>query len=159
MTSMQHVSEVTGPMHRSHAQYVAQRSFGSLDGLRCLSIVAVLWHHGKPSIDFPTIATRGFLGVDLFFVISGFLIVTLLLRERDQIGQISLKKFYVRRTLRIFPVYYLLVCTLALYYSFVASDSSVGDQFLSDLWIYLTYLGNYFFLGWAIVWSLAAEEQ
>jgi peptidoglycan/LPS O-acetylase OafA/YrhL len=49
---------------------------------------------------------RGRLGVELFFAISGFLITTLLLRERRDTGRISLRSFYTRRTLRIFPPYY-----------------------------------------------------
>jgi len=67
--------------------------------------------------------------------------------------------FYARRTLRIFPVYYGMCFALAAYYTFVNSGSSVGQDFLDDLLIYLTYTGNLFVVGWAIVWSLAAEEQ
>ena len=140
-------------------RYRAQASFGALDGLRCLCIVAVVWHHSV-AIDFDLpIAGRGFLGVDLFFVISGYLIVTLLLREHRRTGTISLRNFYIRRTLRIFPVYYAIVFALSLYYWLVNTDSEVGQQFLKDIPIYLTYTGNFFHPGWAVVWSLAAEEQ
>src|SRR2546421_12834986 len=87
-----------------HKNYLAAKYFPSLDGLRAISILAVIWYH-VPELR-PIWAT-GFLGVHLFFVISGFLITTLLLREKAATGSISLKKFYIRRTLRIFPAYYL----------------------------------------------------
>src|SRR5260221_295593 len=97
-----------------HAGYLAIRTFGSLDGLRALSILAVVWHHTQEGFHFLPIAYRGFLGVDLFFMISGFLIVTLLLRERRRTGTISVKKFYIRRFLRIFPPYYAVLTLVAI---------------------------------------------
>jgi len=85
----------------SHREYLGRKRFGSLDGLRCIAILSVIWHHSNDtSIPF---LRRGFLGVDLFFVLSGFLIVSLLLREADHKGRISLTSFYARRTLRTFP--------------------------------------------------------
>lgn len=86
--------------------YRARRTFGSLDGFRCMSIVAVIWHHSRGDIGFGRLGLRGFLGVHVFFVLSGFPIVTLLLREHARNGQISLKAFYARRTLRIMPLYW-----------------------------------------------------
>lgn len=142
----------------------SQRTFGALDGLRALSILAVLWHH---TWEIPTgwwATERGFLGVDLFFVISGFLIVTLLLRERDRSGDVNLRHFYVRRFLRIFPVYYGLLGALALVFGLAAlagHRTSTGESFFDSLPWALTYLSN-----WvvptsllSITWSLAAEEQ
>ena len=144
-----------------HDEYVRRRNFGALDGLRALSILAVLWHHAWEA---PTgwIATeRGFLGVDLFFVISGFLIVTLILRERDRRGVISLKNFYVRRLLRIFPVYYGLLALLTVAFLTVGRHANMREGFFHDLPFALTYTSNWFetttFL--AITWSLSAEEQ
>ena len=96
--------------------YRRTRAFGALDGLRCLSILVVVWHHSPARLSWWSASELGFLGVDLFFVISGFLIVTLLLREREGSGDISLPKFYMRRTLRIFPLYYGLILFLAVYY-------------------------------------------
>ncbi|MGB2610895.1 MAG: acyltransferase, partial [Isosphaeraceae bacterium] len=99
----------------AHEQYLGTRTFASLNGVRGLCILSVLWHHAPGGLH-ALILERGFLGVDMFFVLSGFLIVTLLLRERDRTGSISLKKFYARRTLRIFPIYYLVLFTLLLFY-------------------------------------------
>ncbi|HEY0745698.1 MAG TPA: acyltransferase [Steroidobacteraceae bacterium] len=134
--------------------------FGSLDGLRTLSILAVIWHHAGTANNSWRLLDRGFLGVDLFFVISGFLIVTLLLREQSDNGEISLKKFYMRRTLRIFPLYYAVILFLALIYLTVNRNSLFGHRFLSELPYYLTYTANFFpVVGLRIVWSLATEEQ
>jgi peptidoglycan/LPS O-acetylase OafA/YrhL len=106
--------------------------------------------------------TRGFLGVDMFFVLSGFLIVTLLLRERHRTGTISLRNFYARRTLRIFPIYYLLLFSAWLYYVLAKPESPPALGYFATLPFLLTYTAN-----WApvqagnigIMWSLATEEQ
>jgi peptidoglycan/LPS O-acetylase OafA/YrhL len=135
-----------------------RRLFSGLDGLRFISIVAVVWHHAVHDSGFK-LGEFGFLGVDLFFVISGFLIVTLLLRERDKTGGISLRNFYIRRTLRIFPLYYAVILGLAALYFFAAPGSQVGQAFLSELPIYLLYVANFFPVVFGIVWSLASEEQ
>lgn len=146
----------------SYAEFRSRETFGSLDGLRALSIIAVVWHH-SPGDSWLTRSLPGsrfgFLGVDLFFVISGFLIVTLLLRERASAGAISLKNFYVRRSLRIFPLYYGLILAFALFYLF--RDDARAIAFRADLPYLLTYLTNWHHAAgmFAITWSLAAEEQ
>ena len=99
----------------AHDRYLGTRTFASLNGVRGLCILAVLWHHAGGGLH-AQLFERGFLGVDMFFVLSGFLIVTLLLRERDRTGGISLKNFYARRTLRIFPIYYLVLFILLFFY-------------------------------------------
>src|SRR5271168_3205722 len=105
-------------MSLSHQNFLQVQTFGSLDGLRALSILGVIWAHAwivSPSygrLEAIPILRMGGFGVDVFFAISGFLITTLLLRERHKSGQISLRAFYVRRTLRIWPLYY---ATLAFY--------------------------------------------
>ena len=86
-----------------HADYLARKYFVGLDGIRALAIIAVVWHHvWQPQITLP-ILKRGFVGVDLFFVLSGFLISTLLIREKAKYGRISLKNFWMRRILRLVP--------------------------------------------------------
>jgi peptidoglycan/LPS O-acetylase OafA/YrhL len=147
----------------SYEQFRSVRVFGCLDGLRCLSIVAVVWHHTASGVfeRFWPATRLGFLGVDLFFEISGFLIVTILLRERDATGSISLRRFYARRALRIFPLYYGLLGVCALLYFVVRPHTPNAVAFRNDLPFLLTYLTNWFhasgLLG--ITWSLSAEEQ
>jgi peptidoglycan/LPS O-acetylase OafA/YrhL len=164
------IAEWQAPEVLSHARYLATRTFGSLDGLRAAAIVAVVWHHAHGWhhdlwkgadgwVENWAFATRGLLGVDLFFVISGFLIVTLLLRERRRRGTIGLRAFYARRALRIFPAYYLLLAILAVvaYLAPMASSAAVRRElpyaalYLSNLVAMVSPLG--------ITWSLAAEEQ
>jgi len=139
--------------------------FPSLDGLRCLSILAVIWHHALPE-HFSTLAKRGGLGVELFFVISGFLITTLLLREREDKGQISLKGFYLRRTLRIFPLYYAAIGLFAISTLLAEADGGIRGDFFYNLRYFLTYTSNWFVRPQAgkrvimiLAWSLATEEQ
>lgn len=153
-----------------HARYLQTKMFGSLDGLRALSILAVVWHHANGwdyelrhrtnagFADWP-IAWRGFFGVELFFIISGFLIVTLLLRERRRTNAISLRSFYLRRCLRIFPAYYLmLLMTLVVSYLKPGSNSANISRELPFAFFYVSNLvpmhGPL-----SITWSLAAEEQ
>jgi peptidoglycan/LPS O-acetylase OafA/YrhL len=94
-------------MEPSHEKFRGVRFFGSLDGLRALGIVAVIWLHawwGTPyytRLEGMPVLRQGFYGVQIFFVISGLLITTLLLREMARYGKISLEYFHVRRALRI----------------------------------------------------------
>lgn len=95
--------------------------FPSLDGLRAVSILFVIAHHLMGAAGTPAsigavahALALGTLGVRIFFVISGFLITSLLLGERTNTGAISLARFYVRRTMRIFPPFYAYVAAIAL---------------------------------------------
>ena len=145
----------------NHADYRAARRFAGLDGLRCLAITGVIWTH-CPHPDFLPIFDKGRYGVDLFFVLSGFLIVTLLLREKAETGRIALGNFWARRALRLFPAYYFLL--FALLAKRLIFDPGDGEtQALLDAFpSYALYLSNwtetqYFELG--PMWSLATEEQ
>jgi peptidoglycan/LPS O-acetylase OafA/YrhL len=146
----------------SHATYLTTKHFGSLDGVRAFCILAVIWHHCPHPAAGPKVLDRGFLGVDMFFVLSGFLIVTLLLRERARSGQINLKNFYVRRTLRIFPIYYLQIFGLALALLVFKSGTTMARDFWADFPYLVTYTANWIpiaAVNLSIVWSLATEEQ
>ena len=147
----------------SHAEFRGTAFFPALDGVRGLSILGVLWHHTDNRWAGWPLYTRGFLGVDVFFVLSGFLIVTLLLRERDRAGQIDLKRFYIRRTLRIFPLFY---AAIVLYFvstrvfSWTSADPvEAFDKAVPYLILYVAnwYTGPAHAMFFA--WSLAAEEQ
>ncbi|HEX8849225.1 MAG TPA: acyltransferase [Gemmatimonadaceae bacterium] len=137
----------------------------SLDGLRAVSIGLVLLSHatmGPPLNSGPgAILSQGALGVSVFFVISGFLITGLLLREMDTTGTISLRRFYLRRTLRIFPAYYVFIGVMAL-----LAWLGVLHFAPENLVAAATYTANYcfgcqsrdaWFLGHT--WSLSVEEQ
>ena len=146
---------------QAYSRFRSTSHFGSLDGLRCLSILAVIWHHG-PGAVMQGLGSAGFLGVHLFFAISGFLITTLLLRERDLTGSISLGKFYVRRSLRIFPIYFTVLGIYIVLVWLTMRDVEAGRQFFHNLRYFLTYTSNWFIeaqVMFGFAWSLAAEEQ
>ena len=144
-----------------HAAYRATTRFASLDGLRCLCIALVLWHHApvRHALEAPPLwAGRGFLGVDFFFVLSGFLITTLLLRERRAQGRVSLRGFYWRRALRILPVYLLVVTAVCAYYVGIKGET----RLLELVPFYYLFAANVLtehVPTLEITWSLAVEEQ
>lgn len=138
------------------------RHIVQLDGLRAVAIVCVMiWHfldHSNPLVQF---VQWGWVGVRLFFVLSGFLITGILLRAREQLQSAdhttgrTLRNFYIRRFLRIFPVYYAFVFALFL----------VHPDMRRNLAWFVTYLQNVMFavdgqfsIG-AHLWTLAVEEQ
>jgi len=131
--------------------------------LRCLSILGVIWFHVIPKQT--GLVGAGFLGVDLFFAISGFLITTLLVREWEANGRISLKAFYLRRTLRIFPLYYVVLAAYVVLTWKLERDAAAASRFWQDLPAFLTYTSNWFvnLHGdrniFYFAWSLATEEQ
>jgi peptidoglycan/LPS O-acetylase OafA/YrhL len=151
----------TGRSWPEHTDYLGRSYFGSLDGLRCASIIAVLWHHTHEGFAWLPASERGFLGVDMFFVVSGFLIVTLLLRERQRAGSISLQRFYMRRTLRIFPIYYGVLLVIAAYFGLVRPGRPMAKSFFHDLPYFVTYMSDWIDTKTILffTWSLAAEEQ
>jgi peptidoglycan/LPS O-acetylase OafA/YrhL len=146
-------------MALSFADYRSTGYFRGLNGLRGVAICAVVWHHCYYAK--APVLSRGFLGVDLFFIISGFLIVTLLLRERGATGTISLCDFWVRRALRLMPILYLLLAILALYYA-TRMATPQARHFFGSLPANAFYVSNWIRTDAAnllILWSLATEEQ
>lgn len=122
-----------------------------LDVLRCVAIVLVLFSHAGVS---SRLANAGWVGVDLFFVLSGFLISGLLFGEYKRRGDISFKRFFIRRGFKIYPSFYVfLLVTFAVQW---------GHHSLSPLWSYLSeifYFQNYHSGIWLHTWSLAVEEH
>ena len=133
----------------------------SLDGLRAFSIALVMFAHVSGTRFFPSFvgARRdlGNIGVRIFFVISGFLITTLLLKELSAKGSISLKSFYFRRVLRIFPCAYAYIAVSAILTWLGWIALGTGDFVHA-----LTYTVNYELVRpWQTIhlWSLSVEEQ
>ena len=141
------------------ATYRDTRFFINLNGLRFICIAMVLWHHATPvDVDTLKLFGRGFMGVDFFFVLSGFLITALLLREARERGQFSLRSFYVRRALRILPIYVFVVSAVAGYYILIRGQT----EFLHLLPYYYLFLSNFLtehITTLGITWSLSVEEQ
>jgi peptidoglycan/LPS O-acetylase OafA/YrhL len=135
----------------------------SLDGWRAVSIAIVLGAHTTFAYGFPEKlrplfrwSFDGNLGVRCFFVISGFLITWLMLREADDTGRVNLKHFYARRALRILPVYCAVLLTLGLLQLLTPYHPG------TDVWIgNLTFTRNYFWGDFTTehLWSLSVEEQ
>jgi peptidoglycan/LPS O-acetylase OafA/YrhL len=136
-----------------------------LDGLRAIAVIAVLLFHLTPGF-----AIGGYLGVDIFFVVSGFIITRLLLIEHTTTGRIRLGAFWARRARRLLPalIVLLLVCSTAALA--VGGDAllDLGGQLASSL----TFSSNWYFIAtgsdyfadaapelFRNVWSLAVEEQ
>jgi peptidoglycan/LPS O-acetylase OafA/YrhL len=155
---------MTAPPSAAFDAYRATSRFGALDGLRALSVLAVIWHHTGGGLVSHSWAQLGHHGVTLFFAISGFLITTLLLREHDRHGAIDLRAFYVRRALRIFPLYYAVLLLYVILVFALERHSDAGREFFANLKYFATYTSNLFVPldGRTIFyfsWSLAAEEQ
>lgn len=142
--------------HRDLDQVLAATHLPALDGVRAVAVSIVILSHSRYGG-----LLKGDLGVNAFFVLSGFLITWLLMREQGETGSISLRDFYVRRTLRIFPAYYVFLAA-----SF-AADTWFGQGWTLGLGLAAVfYAMNYYnaFLGHPITslshcWSLAVEEQ
>lgn len=143
-------------------RYRATRHFGSLDGLRFICISAVIWHHipyWQELTHISVLFARGHVGVDFFFVLSGYLITTLLLREESTKGSFDLRGFYWRRALRILPVYYFVV-SIAAFYDIVINGRAEALEALPFYYVFLVNfltIPDIMFL--SPTWSLSVEEQ
>lgn len=147
--------------------YEANRRYilPGLDGLRAIAVLLVIVYHF-----WPTVLPGGMIGVDIFFVISGFLITSLLLREGALNGRIALGSFWVRRARRLLPAIALMILVLGPVSLIVGGDIQVnlGRQLLgaatfSSNWISI-FAGNDYFAQtspelFTNFWSLAVEEQ
>ncbi len=134
-----------------------------LDSLRAIAVLLVLFEHWAPENSVLKLLPVGMIGVTLFFVLSGFLITQILIKSRNLSEEMdsnkihSAKQFYIRRTLRIFPIYYI---TIFILYFF-----NIQDLRQKFLW-FLFYASNFYFYNihnWdgslSHLWTLAVEEQ
>jgi peptidoglycan/LPS O-acetylase OafA/YrhL len=150
----------------------------SLDGIRALAVLAVIashipvllsYQHPTPWSWLNKFISGGFLGVDVFFVLSGFLITSLLLKEHSRFGRIKLSHFFARRALRLFPALYVLLAIdflIAIY-----EKTSLSGQW-NITWVTVLYMNNWYFVWSSLrtgpadfqtnlghLWSLSVEEQ
>jgi peptidoglycan/LPS O-acetylase OafA/YrhL len=147
-------------MSASFEEYKNQKYFPALDGIRAISILLVITVHlyyKNFSWDWLT----GESGVTVFFVLSGYLITMLALREEELSGSLNLKAFYIRRSFRIFPLYFLILGVYCLLIFGLGSGGEYDRSRLSAaLPYYLFYVNEYapgapFYQSW----SLGIEEK
>src|SRR5438067_10802645 len=135
-------ADTTRPAHAGRLGYLP-----ALDGLRALAVLPVLAFHFESA---DTDALKGgFLGVQMFFVVSGFLITALLLEEHERNGRIVLRAFYARRALRLLPALAAVVLTALVYTTFAphsqlhrTAKEAVASVFYWDNWFHAEHVGG-----------------
>ncbi|MEK7396467.1 MAG: acyltransferase, partial [Candidatus Poribacteria bacterium] len=167
----------------------SQSYIPGFDGVRFIAASAVVVHHIEQSKDIlgfkslwlsPVIKSLGHQGVNLFFVLSGFLITYILLIEHSELRRISIKKFYLRRILRIWPLYYMIMLIAFVLVPIVAQFSgdyglvwsklrldglSVNENYIVKFLCYFTLFPNLAYVLYpgilfaAQSWSIGVEEQ
>ena len=162
-----------------HRPFLEESYFPNLDGLRFLCFLSVFFFHSfhteyeyinESSIYYfvkSILFKNGNLGVNFFFVLSGFLITFLLLREKKQNGQIHIINFWRKRILRIWPLFY--ACVFFGFFIFPILKTMFGQHpnETANLIYYLTFLNNFDFIEkglpdasvLGVLWSVAIEEQ
>ena len=155
------------PIRVGPCRYVSPgRGIAALDGVRAIAVALVLADHGGvPGM------SGGFLGVDVFFVLSGFLITSLLLDEVGRTGRIGLKSFWIRRARRLLPALIVMVLAVVTARELFAAeatanlrDEAVAALFWMSNWLFVAQHTDYFSQGappspLQHTWSLAVEEQ
>lgn len=167
------------PIETVRSNYARKINFENLDGLRFLCFLSVFFFHSFHT-EYDEIKNSGLydaikwhlfgngnLGVNFFFVLSGFLITYLLIEERKLNGQIDLKSFWIRRVLRIWPLFYM--CVFFGFFVFPALKSFFGESpnETATIYYYLSFSNNFEFIDkgppdasiLGVLWSVAVEEQ
>ncbi|MEC0266884.1 acyltransferase family protein [Paenibacillus anseongense] len=146
---------------QNHPRYMP-----GLDGIRALSVLAVIAYHLNWGW-----ASGGFLGVSVFFVLSGYLITDMLLEERKSKNRIDLKRFWIRRIRRLLPAMLSMIITVAAFLAISNHSRLISIQ--GDIWSAITYTSNWYNIFHQVsyfesfgppsplghLWSLAIEEQ
>ncbi|MFQ3726562.1 acyltransferase family protein [Staphylococcus equorum] len=145
---------------QQHTRYMP-----GLDGLRAISVIGIIIYHLNKQW-----LSGGFIGVDTFFVISGYLITSLLLKEYEETGIINLKQFWLRRVKRLIPAVFVLVLVVTLatlifkpeHIVSIKHDAFAAFLYVSNWWYIATdvnYFEQFAFMPLKHLWSLAIEEQ
>jgi peptidoglycan/LPS O-acetylase OafA/YrhL len=151
------------PPSRSPNSGSAKGHWAALDGMRAFAVIAVMLFH----VQQPHFFLGGYVGVDMFFVLSGFLITSLLISERHQFGTVWMGGFYARRALRLFPALALVIASCAMVVLILGDLSARRHDTLVGIPFATFFVGNWV-LGLADslklgllnhTWSLAIEEQ
>ena len=137
-----------------------RRHWVSLDGLRGVAVVVVMIYH----LGIPHVFPGGYVGVDVFFVLSGFLITSLLIGEHDAHQRVDLKAFYIRRALRLLPALLAVLVVFSIVVEFDPGASSLRHQSLVSVPFVFFYISNWWHIQHSLgvfdhTWSLAIEEQ
>jgi len=153
--------------------------FENLDGLRFFCFLSVFLFHSFHS-DIPaiqqsslyiffkeTLFGNGFLGVNFFFVLSGFLITYLLIKEKNKNGQIHIVNFWIRRILRIWPLYFACVFYGFVIFPYTKMLAGGVPAETANPWYYIGFISNFDYIqkglpdatGLGVLWSVAIEEQ
>ena len=153
--------------------------FENLDGLRFFCFLFVFFFHSFhteiPAIkDSPvyhffkvTIFGNGFLGVNFFFVLSGFLITYLLIKEKRNNNRIQVGRFWMRRILRIWPLYFACVFYGFVIFPYTKTLAGTAPYETANAWYYIGFISNFDYIqkglpdapGLGVLWSVAIEEQ
>jgi peptidoglycan/LPS O-acetylase OafA/YrhL len=143
-----------------------------IDGLRALAVISVIFYHSTKSIGGFVLFPGGFLGVDIFFVISGYLITSIILNEINITQDFSFKNFYQRRARRILPAL-LFVIFFSIFFAYLFLLPSDFIDYIKSILYSLFFTSNYFFYfsgelydatpsllkPFLHTWSLSVEEQ
>jgi peptidoglycan/LPS O-acetylase OafA/YrhL len=168
MSVNENVLSAAAPIYEVTERYVRFTHFPVLDGLRGIAVLLVMACHLEFVVpQLRPLVKGGFLGVDIFFVLSGFLITSILLREQDKNGRISLKNFYLRRFLRLTPAFWMFLASLYFLGNYILPRDQAkiiyeGNDFLYSLLYVINWdraLGSAAIGNLNHTWSLAIEEQ
>lgn len=143
-----------------------------IDGLRAIAILSVIIYHAKIHVSNSQVCQGGFVGVDVFFVISGYLIFSLIFKELNQTNYFSFKHFYERRARRILPaLLFMIICLMPMSWIIMTPHNMIN--FAKSIGYSLSFLSNFYFYNSGLeynsqevlltpllhTWSLAVEEQ
>lgn len=167
---------------------IASGRLPGVDGLRGIAALCVVVTHFNPGLQAPPaslvnslvqymqVLSLGPLAVIFFYVLSSFLLTHLAIREEQSTGAFSVRNFYVRRILRIWPLYFTMLGINLIFYSPIVTnaqtDTNTWRWFLDNIWMYVTFTSNWSLSlnylggrvdasppGLAVMWSIAVEEQ